>query len=609
MTGATEEIQYHHNFNDEELDMMLFQWDEAAAPVVEYHYMKQEWKTPEMAIVNGQKPTKTFPPKKVNPRGQTRDTGYRTVVDLNKEAPFDEEPIPLDLNTWNAVHVVEFYQPWCGHCRNSKPRLVDVAREVSRRSIAIPIKFHAVSCQLYREICRAYDISGFPFIYGWKIGTNIAEKGIELNPPGRKITAESFAHYLGLTLASERKDFKSTNSTTPENAEAMAIKSALEKRERLEYKSVLNDRYHNAAVSLAFVLKTGVFVKHTDYIEDSRALALNEFLQLVYWATPQSWSIRTGMVDEILSKMGDIIDNGGGRMLSAIVDRHQTSSLHKGDLWGDVELKHTMGNTLGLGVDVPHLDKVVDNSFRENNRWTQACTQNERGMGFTCGLWDLIHIITIGTSIKTHRVFAFRSGYIVEPKQIAEVMKRFITHFFACDVCRWNFKDMYERCGHNHCKRLIDTMPELSGASPKLQIEQGRELAMWFWEVHNAVSVRLMREAATRENRKATEQEKLSAVFPTLTQCPNCWLKDDMSQYDPDIVFDFLQGWYWPQVEQRNSRFTATIQRKLRYATVMASAKEHWDSWWFIIGPVALVMAFYLRKCLERKANSRRKDV
>ncbi len=92
----------------------------------------------------------------------------------------------------------------------------------------------------------------------------------------------------------ERKDLKSTNSTTQENAAEMAIKSALKNRERLEYKSALNDRFHNAAVSLAFVLKTGVFVKRSDYID---------VLQLVYWATPQSWSIRTGMVEEVLGSM------------------------------------------------------------------------------------------------------------------------------------------------------------------------------------------------------------------------------------------------------------------------------------------------------------------
>lgn len=609
MTAANEEIEYHHNFNEDELNMMLFQWDESAAPVKEYHYMKEEWKTPEMAIVNGRKPTLTLPPKKEKTQSEGRDTGYRTVLDLNKEAPIDEEPMPLLLNTRTAVQVVEFYQPWCGHCRVNKPHYIEVAREVTRRSIAIPIEFYAVSCQLYREICRAYDISGFPFIYGWGIGMNIEEKGIELNPPGKRMTADKIGDALGLKLALEKKDLSLRNTTVLDIGEARAIELALEKQKQLEYKSTMNDRYHNAAVSLAFVLKTAVFVKHSNYVDENRALALNEFLQLVAWATPQSWSIRTGLVEEVLSKLGDIFERGGPRMLSSIVDRHQTTMSQNGYQWGDVERKHSIGNTMGLGVDVPHHDRVMDDSLPANNRWTVACTHNERGMGFTCGLWDLIHIVTIGTSIPTHRMFAFRSGYIAEPKQIAEVMKRFIWHFFPCDVCRWNFNDMYERCGHNHCKRLIDTMPELSGASSETQIEQGRELVMWFWEVHNAVSVRLMREAASRENRKATGREELAAVFPTKSQCPTCWLKNDMSRYDPDEVYDFLRGWYWPQMEQVDSRFKSILNRKLRHTRAITSAKEQWDTWWFIIGPVVIMMAMCLRKCLERKANAARKDV
>ena len=595
--------------------MMLFQWDETADPVMEYHYMKKEWKTPEAAIsANGEKPTKTLAPATAKEQqhlrgGEDRDTGYRTVVDLNKEAPPDEEPIPLHLNTQSAVHVVEFYQPWCGHCRVEKPHYIQVARELTRRSIAIPVEFHAVSCQLYREICRAYDLAGFPFIYGWGIGMDIEEKGIELNAPGTTVTADRFAQALGLTLALEQKDLTPSNTTTPEQAQTKATESALAKRKRLEYKSTLNDRYHNAAVSLAFVLKTAVFVKHSNYIEDNRALALNEFLQLVYWATPQSWSVRTGLVDQVLGKLGDIFETGGPRAMSSIVEHHQSLVSQEGDLWGDVERKHDMGDTMGLGVDVPHHNKPVDDSFRANNRWTQACTYDERGMGFTCGLWDLIHIITIGTSIPAHRTFAFRSGYIVEPKQIAQVLKRFISHFFACDVCRWNFVDMYERCGLNHCKRLIDTMPELSGASAETQVEQGRELAMWFWEVHNAVNVRLMREAATRDDRKVTKQEKLSAVFPTKSHCPTCWLNDGMTQYDPDEVFGFLQRWYWPVHERGDSRFKAIIKRRFGHTKVVTSTKEQWESWWFVIGPIAIIVAMLLRKYLEKKANTQRKCV
>lgn len=41
---------------------------------------------------------------------------------------------------------------------------------------------------------------------------------------------------------------------------------------------------------------------------------------------------------------------------------------------------------------------------------------------------------------------------------------------------------MYDECGHDHCKRLGNQLSFLK-ANPD---ESQMELALWFWEVHNA---------------------------------------------------------------------------------------------------------------------------
>jgi hypothetical protein len=113
----TEEItRYHHEFTKEELEQLMYQWDERADPVHEYHYMKLEWQT-EDAII-GEKKKDWKPPKALKPKKNldpnelkkgAKDTGERTEVDLNKDAPEDEELVFLNLDTNAAVHVVEFY--------------------------------------------------------------------------------------------------------------------------------------------------------------------------------------------------------------------------------------------------------------------------------------------------------------------------------------------------------------------------------------------------------------------------------------------------------------------------------------------------------------------
>ena len=113
------ELRYHHSFTDEELDMMLYEWDNMADPVTEYHYMKKEWETPD-ALIGGKGSKESLPPKpkKENKplpdlRKDAKDTGTRTVVDLNKDAPKDEVPVFLNIDTAGTAVVVEFYTPWC----------------------------------------------------------------------------------------------------------------------------------------------------------------------------------------------------------------------------------------------------------------------------------------------------------------------------------------------------------------------------------------------------------------------------------------------------------------------------------------------------------------
>jgi len=621
--GSTKEeteepIRYHHDFNKDELAQMLYQWDDKADPVKEYHYMKAEWQTEEAII--GKKPKGWVAPKVVEHKKNmttgvlkvgAKDTSDRTMVDLSNGAPGDEELIYLDLDTNAGVHVVEFYAPWCGHCQHFKTHYVELAREVTRRVIGTPVHFHALSCQLYREICRAYEISGFPLVVGYGIGMNIAELGYELNPTGMKITAETIADTLHLTLAHEIKDVpkeRSFDSLEEKDAfyakqKQLPIEAANRKLSWQEFSSSLNERYHNAAQSLAFALKTGVFVKTSTSLDDKKALVLQEFLELVEWTTPPNWHVRTGMVQEILNNMGKIVNQGLG-VLTEIVERHQSLHVENG-LWGDLHVQTHGSKRLGLGGDVPQKKETnADEVYWENNRWTEACTHNERGMGYTCGLWDLLHIVTIGSSMPIHQLYGFNSGYLTAPSQIAEVIKRFISSFFACNVCRWHFVDMYESCGHNRCKRLSSELPELT-SNP---IQTSRELSLWLWEVHNAVNVRLMKEAAMREERDVTDAEKLAAVFPSPKLCPKCWVNEEsLKEYREQEVFEFLSRYYWPARESLDLSFKAVIHRQL--GENMLAKKSFSDSHFYIIAFLLLFAGTLIRHALDKQTtdHSRKK--
>ena len=65
-----------------------------------------------------------------------------------------------------------------------------------------------------------------------------------------------------------------------------------------------------------------------------------------------------------------------------------------------------------------------------------------------------------------------------------------------------------------------------------------------------SVNVRLMRESAERNNRVLTKAEELAAKFPSRRLCPDCWVDDDMEKWNPEVVFEFLRGWYWPVINR-----------------------------------------------------------
>jgi hypothetical protein len=123
----------------------------------------------------------------------------------------------------------------------------------------------------------------------------------------------------------------------------------------------------------------------------------------------------------------------------------------------------------------------------------------------------------------------YRSG------DVAEILRSYVDHFFACEVCRTNFLHDYDNCEFGRCERFTTDVGAL---------EDWKELPLWLFEVHNGVNSRLMRERAERDSRKPTRQELSAVEWPARKDCPLCWHGD--GRFDLDAVYSFLQLTYWP---------------------------------------------------------------
>jgi hypothetical protein len=120
--------------------------------------------------------------------------------------------------------------------------------------------------------------------------------------------------------------------------------------------------------------------------------------------------------------------------------------------------------------------------------------------------------------------------------EAADSLRSFIEHFFGCEVCRINFLHEYDSCSFNRCERLL--------SADVGKLDDWKELPLWLFEFHNGVNVRLIKERAELQSRKATEEELAAVKWPSRKHCPSCWYGD--GRFDPDRVYMFLQLIYWP---------------------------------------------------------------
>jgi len=89
-----------------------------------------------------------------------------TVAEKCEKSEFYGSTAVVDLcdghfpdKTSEKVWMVEFYAPWCGHCKALKPKFIDAAKSIKGEE---DLKFGAVDCTKHQALCQKYSVSGYP---------------------------------------------------------------------------------------------------------------------------------------------------------------------------------------------------------------------------------------------------------------------------------------------------------------------------------------------------------------------------------------------------------------------------------------------------------------
>lgn len=367
--------------------------------------------------------------------------------------------------------IVEFYAAWCGHCQHYKPKYIKIARDVNK---VRTLTFHAVPCPIHGKICKDQNVRGYPTVKFFPAGS---DEGVVLKHSiGANGILIDFLHVDKTEVESKLKGKEKTlrNATDKKNTKQQPTDSTTSG-------SVFGD----AALSLYFGLKSSVYVTP----DASRSRVLRRWLELLVKSLPVE--------------------------MSTLKD-HATTLM-------TVDIDETFQSETKLLQYLPDKSQVG---------WSENCSKGVSGAGYTCGLWELFHILTIGVV-----EWNVKSQDRIATTDAADAIRDYVEYFFMCDECRQNFLTMYDACQFQRCERLNSDVSDDA-------MESWKQLPLWLWETHNDVNVRLMAEERKEKGLpQATLEQMQMARWPSTRDCPSCWMEG--GGWDEEEVYKMLHSYYW----------------------------------------------------------------
>lgn len=357
----------------------------------------------------------------------------------------------------------------------------------------LTVQFYAISCFVHRNICKEQKITGYPTVKIFKANSNVGKKlrYYELHP-------ETLVKNLGIEAVNDNwfAGKKTTNAESPKTQQPAA--DGEEKPAFMARRS--EELFADAYLSFHTAMKTAVFLDESNKLGEEKEKTLRNFLTLLERVLPP-WRIHN-LLESLL----------GG------VERDFKKSIKTEDKWM----------------------AILDQHPPQTTEYSPACKLHDSP--YTCGLWTLFHIMTVGVVEFNSRIINAQANkfVILKLQSVSDLLRFFVQYFLLCEECTNHFLQEYDACSYDRCNRLPPK--EITGA-----LNNWKQLPFWLLETHNGVNVRLQAERADGAKMSAGQQQ--SVMWPPVSDCPQCWLEqngaDSAKRYNETMMYDYLRLTYW----------------------------------------------------------------
>lgn len=291
-------------------------------------------------------------------------------------------------------------------------------KEMSKR-YNVPIETYAVSCVPHKPLCKDLGIKSYPRMMLFLNGQPI-DKPIEINV--WEIHPFQILRYIpDIDDNIEEEDVNNLlTDSKHEDEDPTTMTKRIRKRKNIDASNIRNpnDHHHQHDESQKSATTTTEFwlPRTKKDIYNDAYLSFDFTMRNIYHAFP------------LMNTTSDAIE--------------QFVLLLQATLPPSFKLQRTIGDIVAnletVTTNEEALIEILDSYPPPTKTWSHSCRRDDPYKGYTCGLWELFHIMSIG--FVEYNMWNIGDDWSFwHANDVAETLRNFIEHFFGCEVCRMNF--------------------------------------------------------------------------------------------------------------------------------------------------------------------------